>query len=285
MTDRPTQPVAVDARPRTGSRTALRVRRTVAVLVVLAALAVGADYGAAALTEAAVSRQMRSQMNLADNPSVRFNNFPFLTQAIAGRYRSVDVVANHLALGPLRDVQVRVQLRDAVAPLSLLLGDRPPTIPVREAEGTVRVNASDVERLLTGVDKLWIDRIDAKGLRDAVDDGADPGLLQVAPETAARLGGNVDVLGTEQPVSLIAVVQVTDDRIQVVPRDVRLGGPDAAPLPAAVQRVLTRLFTLRIDPGALPLQVTPTKVRATGGALEISGIAHDLVLGASAPLG
>jgi hypothetical protein len=95
----------------------------------------------------------------------------------------------------------------------------------------------------------------------------------------------VTVLGKKQSVALIAVVQLTDGQIQVVPRDVRLGDANAQPLPVAVQRVLSRLFTVRIAPGALPLQVTPTKVKATGGALEISGIAHDLVLGAPLPTG
>src|SRR5690242_3189359 len=67
MTDRP---VAALRRVRPG----LRVRRAIAVLIVLVALAVGVDYGAAALTESAVSREMRSQLNLADDPSVRINN-------------------------------------------------------------------------------------------------------------------------------------------------------------------------------------------------------------------
>ena len=118
---------SVASRPRGGSRTALRVKRTVAVLVVLGAAAVGADYGAAALTESAVAREMRTQLGLADDPSVRINNFPFLPQAISGRYRSVDVTANHVAVGPLRDVQVRSQLRDVSAPLSQMLGDGPRT--------------------------------------------------------------------------------------------------------------------------------------------------------------
>ena len=40
------------------------------------------------------------------------------------------------------------------------------------------------------------------------------------------------------------------------------------------------LFTITIDPGSLPLQVAPTKLRATpDGALEISGRARDLTLG------
>ena len=120
-----------------------------AVVLVLVAVAIGVDYGAAALTESAVSREMRSQLNLADDPSVRINNFPFLTQALTGRYKSIDVTADHVAVGPLRDVQVRTQLRNVTAPLSQLLGGSP-TAAVREAEGTVRIGAPDIERLLTG---------------------------------------------------------------------------------------------------------------------------------------
>jgi LmeA-like phospholipid-binding len=277
MTDRP---VAALRRVRPG----LRVRRAIAVLIVLVALAVGVDYGAAALTESAVSREMRSQLNLADDPSVRINNFPFLTQAIAGRYRSVDVTADHLTVGPLHDVQVRTQLRDVTAPLSQLLGGSR-TVAVREAEGTVRIGAPDVERLLPGVDKLYIDGIDSSGLEKAVEDGADPALLQLEPATAARMGGTVEVLGQKQQVNVIAELQLAAGQAQIVPRDIRLGDTDAAPLPVVVQRSLSRLFTLRLDPGSLPLQVTPTKVVATNGGLEISGLTGRLVFGGGASSG
>ena len=287
MTDRPVG-------TRGGARTAVRVRRTVAVLIVLVALAVGVDYAAAAATESAVSREMRQQLNLVDDPSVRINNFPFLTQAIAGRYRSVDVTADHVPVGPLHDVQVRTQLRDVTAPLSQLLGGSR-TVAVREAEGTVRIGAPDVEQLLRGrseaidnavvVDKLYIDGIDDKGLEQAVEDGADRALLQIDPATAARLGGTVDVLGQQQQVTIIAELQLAAGEAQIVPRDVRLGDQDAAPLPAPIQRALTNLFTLRLSPGSLPLQVTPTKLRATNNGLEISGLTGRLVLGAGAPTG
>jgi len=269
------------------SRRALRVKRTVAAVVVLGAAAVGVDYGAAALTESVVARQMRTQLALTDDPSVRVNNFPFLTQAISGRYKSVDVTADHIVVGPLHDVQVRSQLRDVSAPLSQMLGDGPRTVTVREVEGTVRIGAPDVERLIreagdVPVDKLYIDGIDADGLEKAVDDGADPALLSLEPATAVRMGGTVDVLGQEQQVTIIAELQLADGRVQITPRDIRLDDADAQ-LPVALQRTLSRLFTLTLDPGGLPLQVTPTTVRATSGGLEISGLTGRLVLGPGAP--
>jgi hypothetical protein len=277
MTDRP---VAALRRVRPG----LRVRRVLATLIVLVAVAIGVDYGAAALTEAAVSREMRSQLNLADDPSVRINNFPFLTQALTGRYKSIDVTADHVAVGPLRDVQVRTQLRNVTAPLSQLLGGSP-TAAVREAEGTVRIGAPDIERLLTGVDKLYIDGIDENGLEQAVEDGADPALLQLEPATAARMGGTIELLGQKQQVNAIVELQLAAGQAQIVPRDIRLGDADADPLPVAVQRTLTRLFTLRLDPGDLPLQVTPTRLVASSGGLEISGLTGRLVFGPGSSTG
>ena len=132
---------------------------------------------------------------------------------------------------------------------------------------------------------LGTDGIDADGLERAVDDGADPALLALDPATAVRFGGTVDVLGKKQPVSIISEMQLADGRAQITPRDVRLGDTDADPLPVAVQRTLSRVFTLTLDPGALPLQVTPTTLRATSGGLEISGLTGRLVLGPGAPTG
>jgi hypothetical protein len=279
---------SVASRPRGSSRKALRIKRSVAALVVLVAAAIGIDYGAAAITESVVARQMRTQLALADDPSVRINNFPFLTQAISGKYRSIDVIADHVTVGPLRDLQVRSQLRDVAAPLSQMLGDGPRTVTVREVEGTARIGAPDVERLISNssgiaVDKVYVDRIDADGLEKAVEDGADPALLKLEPANAVRLGGTVDVLGQEQQVAIIAELQLADGRAQITPRDVRLGDSDADPLPVALQRTLSRIFTLTLDPGSLPLQVTPTTLRATSGGLEISGLTGRLVLGAGAP--
>ena len=51
----------------------------------------------------------------------------------------------------------------------------------------------------------------------------------------------------------------------------------------AVQQTLSREFTLTLDPGALPLEVTPTTLRASSGGLEISGFTGRLVLGPGAP--
>lgn len=258
------------------------MKRLIVGLIVLVGVLVGVDFGAAALAESAVSRQMREQIGLPDDPDVRINGFPFVTQALAGRYSSIDVAADRLRVGMLEEVEVVAQLRDVDAPLSELLGSGPRSLRVAEADGTVRVGADDLERLLGDVDRLRIESLDAEALEQAVEDGADPALADADPDTVARLVGTTAALGEETEVTAIVALELTDGVVRIVPRDIRLGGPDAPPLPESTQSALRDRFTVDVDPGSLPLQVTPTELRAVDGVLEISGSTTDLVLGAAA---
>jgi hypothetical protein len=255
------------------------MRRLVIALLVLVGLFVAVDYGAAALAESAVSRQMREQIGLVDDPSVRINGFPFLTQAISGEYSSVDVEATRISVGELQELTVNAQLRDVSAPLAMLLGSGPKSLSVKEVEGIVSIPASDVERLVPGIEKLRIENVDDYALEQAVDEGGDKSLRTIDPENAVRLAGTATLLGQEAEVAVIAVLELVDGQARIVPRDIRLGGSDAEPLPPSIQRTLEQRFTLRINPGTLPLAATPTKLRAAGGAIEISGFADDLTLG------
>jgi hypothetical protein len=256
------------------------MKRLAIVLVVLVGLLVAVDYGAAALAESAVARQMRDQLGLDDDPGVRINGFPFLVQAVSGEYDSVDVDAFRVHVGELRDLHVHAELRGVQAPLGELLGSGSRTVTVREAEGTVRVLPNDLEHLIPGIDRMRIETIDDEALEKAVEDGSDPSLLEIDPDRAARLAGTATLLGQKLPISVIAVLEITDGQIRIVPHDVRVGDDDPEPLPAPLQRELRETFTLRVNPGTLPLDVTPTSLRARDGALEISGITRNLVLGA-----
>jgi hypothetical protein len=95
-----------------------------------------------------------------------------------------------------------------------------------------------------------------------------------------------EVFGQKLKVSVIAVLQLAGRQIQISPRDIRLGsGPGAAALPSVMQAGLRQMFTLKIDPGTLPFQVVPTRLRAVDNALEVSGVAHDLNITAGTPTG
>jgi hypothetical protein len=253
------------------------VKRLIVAVLVLAGVLVAADYAAAAAAESVVSRQLRERLGLADDPSVRINGFPFLTQAVGGEYRSVEVRADRLEVGDLHNVQLRAELRDVEAPLSGLLGSGTPGLRVTDAEGAVRVGADDLHRMLPGVERFSVGNVDANAIADVVDEGGDPTMRQLDPESVARLAGTVTIAGKEYQPVVLAELQVADGVMRVVPRDVR--GSDGDPLPEPVTQLVRQAFALRIDPGGLPFGVVPTKLQARDGTLEISGEAHDVVVG------
>lgn len=258
------------------------MKRLIVGLIVLVGLLVAVDFGAAALAESAVARQMREQIGLADDPDVRINGFPFVTQAIAGRYGSIDVVADRLRVGQLEEVEVTAELRDVDAPLSEVLGSGPRSLRVAEAEGTVRVGADDLERLIGEVTRLRIETLDETALEQAVEDGADSSVAELDPDTSARIVGTVELLGQKREVAVIVAMELDDGgTVRIVPRDARLVAEE--PLSQAVQAAVRDRFTVEVDPGSLPLQVTPTSLRAEDGVLVISGSTSDLVLGAATP--
>jgi LmeA-like phospholipid-binding len=250
-------------------------------LLVLVGLLVAADFGAAALAESAVSREMRGQLGLADDPSVRINGFPFLTQAVSGDYSSVDVDAQRIAAGPFRQLEVSAQLHDVRAPLPMLLGSGAKTVHVANATGTVQVGATDIQRLVPGLTKARIESVDATALTDLVKKGADPALAQLDPDRTARLVGTISVGG--QPVELAALVtlDLSKGHATLVPHDLRLSDGTPLPLPAETQRSLMKQFALPLDTGALPLHVQPTGFTVKNGTLAVSGKAADLTFGPS----
>lgn len=257
------------------------MRRLVIGLIVLVGLLVAADFGSAALAESAVSRQMRQQIGLADDPSVQINGFPFLTQALSGRYSSIDVDAQRLTVGQFREVELTAHLQDVTAPLSMLLGSGPKSVQVAKAEGTVKIGANDLERLVPGVTKVRIESVDSAALTQLAKNGGDSSLAAIDPEKAARIVGTVTLLGQPLEVAVVAVLELSGSKAKIVPRDVRQSDGTALPLPGAVQRAVLAQFAQPLDAGTLPFGAKPTMFQAQDGELVISGTASGLDLGGS----
>jgi hypothetical protein len=256
------------------------LKRLIIAVVVLVGVLVAADYATAAAAESVVSRQLRERLGLADDPAVRINGFPFLTQAVGGHYGSIELDAQRLKVGDLQNVEVKANLHDVEAPLSGLLGGGIPGLKVGTAEGSARVGDDDIQRLLPGVEQLSLGNVDANAVNEAIKDGADPALRSLDPESVARISGEVDILGQTQQFVVLAELAVADGAMRIVPRDVRSSKGDEFPAP--VDEVIRQQLSLRVDPGGLPFGVAPTKLQVRDGALEISGQASEVVIG-SAP--
>jgi hypothetical protein len=254
------------------------MRRLIIILLVLGGLLVVADYGAAALAESAVSRQMRGELGLIDDPSVRINGFPFLTQAIAGTYSSIDVDATRIQYGSFKELEINARLHDVGAPLSMMLGSGPKSLEVSSAEGIVKINAADLQRLIPEAKKIRIESVDKTSLQQAVKNGADTSVASMSPEKTARLVGTVDFLGQSAEIAVLATLEIDKGKPSIVPVDARLSNGKGLPVPGSVLRQILDLFRVPLITGDLPLDVTADTFQAKDGTLQISGTARNLTL-------
>jgi len=254
------------------------MRRLIIIVLVLVGVLVAADFGAAALAESAVSRQMRGELGLVDDPSVRINGFPFLTQAIAGTYPSVDVDATRIPYGSFKELEINARLHDVSAPLSMLLGSGQKSITAASAEGIVKIDAADLQRLIPEAKKIRIESVDKTALQQAVKNGADSSVATLSPERTARLVGTVEFFGQSAEIAVLATLELDKGKPSIVPIDARLSNGKGLPVPGSVLRQILDLFRVPLITGDLPLDVTADTFQAKDGTLQISGTARNLTL-------
>lgn len=239
------------------------MKKLVIALVVFLALLVAADFVAASVAEREVAKQLRSNLELQQDPAVRVNGFPFFAQALGGDYDEVEVAADQVQVARLSGISVEATLRHVRVPFSDLVGRDVREIRVDEVTGRARIQASELGKIID-VPDLRVDEVS-----DADREGRD------IPENAVKLYGTVDVLGTPIEVMVIGAIELVDGQVQVTPSSLEVDGQQ---LPPASEQGILRLFTTRIDPGSLPFGITPTSVSEDDGVLVVEGVARDVVI-------
>lgn len=270
------------------------MRGLLITLVVLAVLLVGADFVARAVAEDRVATELQGSLDLPTAPDVDVDGFPFLTQAIAGRYDDAELAAPGIRFGELQDLTLTARLQGVSLPLDALLAGRVDAIPTDTVTAEARVGPADLARLLD-VGDVTVAPVTAEELDQAATGAdADPSglsgsgaaLRRVDPDSSVRLGSTLTVAGRSVPTSVIASYRLSGDRITLAARDIR-ADVDASGVAgrAASSALRSRLggFSATIDPGRLPFGIRPTGLRAEEGVLVVSGTARDVdVLGGSA---
>ncbi|MCP2259385.1 Protein of unknown function (DUF2993) [Streptoalloteichus tenebrarius] len=252
------------------------MKKLVIALLVLLGLLVAADFGAAAFAEYQLSRKLRAELNLTDDPDVRVNGFPFLTQALAGDYREIEIRANRVAFGQFRDLGLVATARHVRASLSDLASGSA-RVTVDEVDGQLEVRANDIGRMIDIPDLKIEPAPEELEATAAGQNKPAPGDRTTA---GVKLTGSTEIAGRKVQATITGVLALVDNQIQVTPRQTQLDtGTGAFPLPEAVKRHLVQTFTFRLDPGGLPLNARPTEVSAQNGALVIRGKATNVTLG------
>jgi hypothetical protein len=227
-----------------------------AVVAVLVVAAVLADRYLLTEAERRASAYLETPLGQAAELSV--HGSPFLTQAIRGRYRDVEVRATNLAIGVFRSTVLQAHLVNAYLPLRSLLGRRVRELPVEHVHGHLLIPYRDLARVspVPGLRFFYRDDRLIATARLPV-----PGLGQVAGvsgEAVATIGADGTVVVR---VRNIAVAGFTVPGIVVSQLAPALAF--AVPLPPLP-------YGLRID------QLTPT-----ADGLRVAGSAQAVVLRAS----
>lgn len=221
------------------------------LIVVLGALAVVADRAGVAVAEDRVAAQIARQADLAGPPEVDITGFPFLTQALAGRYDEVDVALTAADLGQPEGTAADVALHGVQVPLSDVLDGSVQRVPVDRLDGTVTLSYDLLAAQLGGDTRL-----------EREGDGL-------------RITRTVDLLGRSVP--LTAVGDVTLDGADLVV-DVEEAAGAGVELPDVVVDQASDLLDVRYAVPPLPYGLQLTGVRPVDDGVVVDVEATSTVL-------
>lgn len=226
------------------------MRRLAYAVVVLVALLLVADRAGAIYASRSISDELQASLALAAPPQVDIIGFPFLTQAIAGRYERVEVRATDVPADGFVLSHLDATLHGAQVPLSDVLSHSVDDLPVEEATARALVPYGEMSQSFAG-----------QGL--SVEPDGDRLLI------VGDLQLSDQALSTEASAS----VAVVDGELVVTPEEVGFGGAKQE-LNDAVREQLE----LRVPVPALPYDLTLTAVQVRPDGLALRAEGTDVVL-------
>ena len=233
------------------------IRRLLIFLAILLGLAALADRGLAAAAGNATARQIRIHEDLKEDPSVDFRGFPFLTQAVRGKFRAVDVTARGVQRHGITFTRVDAHLEGVEVKLSKALKGRVTAVPVSRGTATVTLSYGDLSAYLA---------TRPGNVRIALRDGR--------PVVVSSFGipglGAIDVEGTP-------AVTVAGDNVRVRVSNVHTVGGEHGLTTALAASAATRAsFSLAMDD--LPFGIKVVSASLTGEGLVVGATAEGIVV-------
>jgi hypothetical protein len=124
------------------------MRRAVIVVIVIVGLLIVADRLAVVAADNAVAAKIETDQGLSQRPDVSIHGFPFLTQALRGRYGDVTLTLHdfHHTGVPVRTLTV--DLRGVHVPIRAVMSQHLSRVPVDRASATILLSFSGLNSFL-----------------------------------------------------------------------------------------------------------------------------------------
>lgn len=228
------------------------MKRLALGLVALVALLVAGDRAAAGYAARSIGERVQDTSALESRPDVDVTGFPFLTQAVSGRYQRIDVRAVGVPAGDRLLSRLDATLLDVDAALSDVVSGAVTEVPV----GSVTAHA------LVAYDQVAQQYEDRR--------------LVVEPQgDRLRITGELEVLGQTLVVVAVSRVEVADGDFLLTAEEIQLGDGGAA---GDVLLTLRLQLDRRVPVGELPYGLTLTAVHVQPDGLELRAEAADVVV-------
>ncbi|HST82419.1 MAG TPA: DUF2993 domain-containing protein [Kineosporiaceae bacterium] len=117
------------------------MRRFFILIVILVLLAVAADRAAWWFAERSIAQEIQNTQNLSARPDVTVGGFPFLTQALRGRYKEIDAdLRDPDVEGGLKIDTLKITLRGVRVATGDLINRRVDEVPVDSASAVATIS-------------------------------------------------------------------------------------------------------------------------------------------------
>jgi hypothetical protein len=227
------------------------VRALLVVLLLLGGLALAADRGAEAVAEDRVAQLVAERGGLAGQPQVEIGGFPFLTQALGGRYDDVRISLTGADLGQPEGTSADVSLRGVEVALSDVLSGSVQQVPVERVDGTATLSYALLAEQLG------------------------PGTTVTRDGDRLRVQRTVEVAGVSVPLTATGTVSLDGDTLVVDVDDASGAGVD---VPDVLVDQVSDALDVRYRIPQLPFGLQVTGVAPADDGVRVRVEATDTVL-------
>jgi hypothetical protein len=228
------------------------VKRLLVAVGVLLGLLLVADRVAPLIADDRVAARVQQSAGLREPPEVELHGFPFLTQAIRGRYERIEVHATDVRSGDLTLARLDTTLRGAEISLPDALYNRPVPVPAAQVEAEALVAYDELTR--------------RQGSRE----------LTVTPRgDRLRVTGEVVVLGQTLRAAAVSSIEVVDGELVVTAESFEVGNSTANRL---LTDALRGVFDFRVPLEDLPYGLRLQEASVTDEGILLRATGRDTVL-------